>query len=129
MNGRVALVTGAARGIGSGIARELARAGADVAIADISGDAEVAAAAAAVAEEVRGLGRQALTVACDVSDESQCVAMVEQTIAGLGGLDVVVCNAGIAGIGYVVVTRVKHVEDLVFEEDLPPWEAFQEAKL
>ena len=37
--------------------------------------------------------------------------------------------AGIAGIGYVAVTRVKHVEDLVFEEDLPPWEAFQEAKL
>ena len=37
--------------------------------------------------------------------------------------------AGITGIGYVAVTRVKHVEHIVFEEDLPAWEAFQEAKL
>jgi meso-butanediol dehydrogenase/(S,S)-butanediol dehydrogenase/diacetyl reductase len=110
LNGRVALVTGAARGIGSGIARELARAGADVAIADIGGDAEVAAAAAAVADEVRGFGRQALTVECDVSDESQCVAMVEQTVDGLGGVDVVVCNAGIAGIGKLEETSAAQWE-------------------
>ena len=36
--------------------------------------------------------------------------------------------AAIAGIGYVAITRVKHIEDIVFEEDLPSWDAFQEAK-
>ena len=36
--------------------------------------------------------------------------------------------AAIAGIGYVAITRVKHIEHIVFEEDLPSWEAFQEAK-
>ena len=89
-------MTGAARGIGRGIALSLAEAGADVAIADL-GIPEVAAEAAQTAEAVRALGRRALTLACDVSRYADCEALVARVLGALGGLDIVVCNAGVIG--------------------------------
>ncbi len=91
LTGAVARVTGAGRGIGRGIALALAGAGADVAVNDFA-DEE---ACAAVAAEVEALGRRALVVMADVSDEEQVNGMVERVEKELGPLSVVVNNAGI----------------------------------
>ncbi|MFL6136921.1 MAG: SDR family NAD(P)-dependent oxidoreductase [Frankiaceae bacterium] len=89
LTGKKALVTGASRGIGRAIALGLAGAGADVALA-----ARDETALAAVAEEVRALGREALVVPCDVTDRDRVLAMVDEALRALGQLDVVVNNAG-----------------------------------
>jgi 3-oxoacyl-[acyl-carrier protein] reductase len=112
LSGRVALVTGGSRGLGRADALALARAGADVVIADIQlesdegADAERYGALAKVAraqgmvytestvEEIRGLGRQALAVKCDVTDRDQVDAAIARTAAGLGPVDILVNNAG-----------------------------------
>ncbi len=90
LQGQVALVTGAGRGIGRAIALRLAEAGAAVAISDMEADT-----AESVAVEVRGAGGTALAVAADVSDEAAVKSMVRACTDELGGLDVVVNNAGI----------------------------------
>jgi NAD(P)-dependent dehydrogenase (short-subunit alcohol dehydrogenase family) len=90
--GRVALVTGAATGIGRDVALAFARAGLDVAVLDR--DAERGE---KTAEEIRGLGRRALFVACDVADEEQVVAAHKRVVDELGSIDAAVNNAGIEG--------------------------------
>lgn len=94
LSGKIALVTGARRGIGRGISLELAREGADVAINDVTDPAQ----AESVAEEVRSLGRRALVVMADVSQPDQVTAMVGRVVAELGGLDILVNNAGVESI-------------------------------
>jgi 3-oxoacyl-[acyl-carrier protein] reductase len=112
LSGRVALVTGGSRGLGRADALTLARAGADVAIADIqvesdSGeDAErygpLAQAARAqglvyseqTVEEIRGLGRRALAARCDVTDREQVAETVRRVGDELGPVDILVNNAG-----------------------------------
>ncbi len=91
LRGRIALVTGAGSGIGKEIARAFAVEGADVAVNDIRKDA-----AAAVAEEIRGLGRRSLALPADVSDSVEVTALFEELEAELGSLDILVNNAGIA---------------------------------
>ena len=91
LKGKVAIVTGAGRGIGKGIATAFAEAGADVACVDQNAES-----AHAVAEEVRGTGRRALAVACDVRDEDQVAGMVESTRDHFGRIDILVNNAGSA---------------------------------
>lgn len=90
LKGKVALVTGSGRGIGRAIALRLADAGAAVAVSDME-----AATAESVAVEIRDGGGTALAVAADVSDEAGVKSMVRACIDELGGLDVVVNNAGI----------------------------------
>ncbi len=112
LSGRVALVTGGSRGLGRADALALARAGADVVIADIqiesdeSGDAEsfgplaqVARAQGLVyseqtAHEIGELGRRALALKCDVTDRTQVDATVARAVSELGSLDILVNNAG-----------------------------------
>jgi NAD(P)-dependent dehydrogenase (short-subunit alcohol dehydrogenase family) len=89
LSGRVAVVTGGNRGIGLGIARGLAQAGAALAI--WARDAERNEAAA---KELEGLGARVLALPCDVCDEGQIARAVEQTVAALGRIDVGVANAG-----------------------------------
>jgi len=89
LDGRVALVTGGNRGIGKGCVLELARRGADVAL-NYRRHAEEAE---DVASQVRALGRRALVLPGDVAERAACQRMVEQTVAELGRLDVVVANA------------------------------------
>jgi meso-butanediol dehydrogenase/(S,S)-butanediol dehydrogenase/diacetyl reductase len=109
---RVALVTGGGRGIGRGIALALAREGADVAIAEVDRvasdaqhyrDAAVSGYEAAVrtADEIRATGRRAEAIRADVTQWSQVKAMVDETVEKLGGLDVLVCNAGVVHISPV----------------------------
>jgi 3-oxoacyl-[acyl-carrier protein] reductase len=92
MTGRVALVTGASRGIGAAIARALAEAGADVAI----NYRDRAAEADAVAAQLTALGRRAITVAADVSERAAVAAMVRTTEDKLGPIDILINNAGVA---------------------------------
>ena len=91
LRGKVALATGATRGIGRAIAEEMARHGAAVAISSNEGE-ECAARAAALREE----GCDAIGVACDVTSREQLEALVARTLDAFGKIDVLVCNAGVA---------------------------------
>jgi 3-oxoacyl-[acyl-carrier protein] reductase len=111
LTGRVALVTGGSRGLGRADALTLARAGADVVIADILVESDdsaaeeygpLAQAAAAgglvqteaTAAEIEAMGRRSLALKCDVTDSGQVAAAVERSVAELGSLDILVNNAG-----------------------------------
>jgi 2-dehydro-3-deoxy-D-gluconate 5-dehydrogenase len=89
LRGKVALVTGGNGGIGLGIARGLAQAGADVAIAARNLDKSQSA-----ASQLQQLGTRAIAVQVDVTDARQVQLMVEQTTRALGGVDILVANAG-----------------------------------
>lgn len=91
MNGRVALVTGGARGIGRAIALKLASLGADVAVLD-AGALDTTEQTAA---EIRALGVKACALRCDITDADQVAAAVKQVKDELGGVDILVNNAGI----------------------------------
>jgi 3-oxoacyl-[acyl-carrier protein] reductase len=93
LDGKVAVVTGGARGIGGEIATALAAEGADVVIADVL-DAEVAA---PVLSSVAESGRRSLLLQTDVSDERQVRAMVDAALAEFGRIDILVNNAGVVG--------------------------------
>ena len=94
LQGRRALVTGAGTGIGRAIARALAVAGARVAVTDLDG-----AAAQRVAREI---DERAVSYALDVTRPGQSVEVMEQAAQSLGGLDIVVANAGISSMACVV---------------------------
>lgn len=90
LDGKVAIVTGGARGIGGEIATAFAAEGADVVIADVLG-AEVAA---PVLSSIAESGRRSLLVQTDVSDERQVRAMVDAALAEFGPIDILVNDAG-----------------------------------
>ena len=92
LQNRVALVTGASRGIGAGIAVALARAGADVAV----NYRERAEAAKAVCSEITAMGRRAITVQADVSVSAEVKRMVADVEQPLGRIDILINNAAVA---------------------------------
>lgn len=94
LQGRKAIVTGGAAGIGRSIALAFADEGADVVIADVQ-----PAKAEAVAGLIREKGRNAAALACDVGDSAAVDAMVAAAVDALGGLDILVNNAGIIAPG------------------------------
>ena len=112
LKNRVALVTGSAQGIGAGIARVLARAGADVVVCDIQAEGGQATAA-----EVAEIGSRSLFVLADISDPVAVSAMMDQVAAEFGHLDILVNNAAIE--------YFRSIEDTTIDE----WDRTQEVDL
>ena len=96
--GKVALVTGAGKGIGKEIALELARGGAKCVI----NYASSAAGAESVAEEIRAMGSEAMTYKCDVSDADAVQKMITDVMEQYGRIDILVNNAGITKDGLML---------------------------
>jgi len=99
LEGQVAVVTGASRGIGRAIAIDFARAGADVVVSARSSESAPSKLPGTIeqtAREVEAEGRRALAVPTDVTDEAQVGALAERTLAAFGRIDILVNNAGIS---------------------------------
>jgi 3-oxoacyl-[acyl-carrier protein] reductase len=112
LSGRVAFVTGGSRGLGRADALTLARAGADVVIADLLVESELTeetdsygplatvartqglVGTESAAEEIRAMGRRSFAVRCDVTDRDQVAAAVAKTVEELGSVDILINNAG-----------------------------------
>ena len=90
LDGKVALITGAASGIGKAIAELYAKQGAKVAICDINQQA-----ADATAAEIKAAGGQAIGIAMDVTDEAAVDAGTDKVVAAFGALDILISNAGV----------------------------------
>ena len=99
LNGKTALVTGGARGIGAAICKKLASLGADIAIVDLTVTEQAQALEAEIAAEY---GVKAKAYACNVGDAEQCKATVKQVIADLGNVTILVNNAGITRDGLIL---------------------------
>jgi NAD(P)-dependent dehydrogenase (short-subunit alcohol dehydrogenase family) len=111
LNGKVALVTGAARGIGYETARQLHLRGASVTVLDID--------AAEAREAAERIGPRAIGLATDVTDHSAVMQSVAETVERFGGLDIVVANAGIAQKQMATVRGIGVEEwERVFEVDM-----------
>src|SRR5689334_4187060 len=109
LHNRVAIVTGASRGIGKALAIRLAQEGADVVIAAKSEQSsdKLPGSIYETAEAVRALGRRALAVPTDVRSEDAVRTMVERTVSELGRIDILINNAGAIWIQPVLATPPK----------------------
>lgn len=111
LNGKVALVTGAARGIGYECARQMHMRGASVAVVDL--DPEQAR------EAAERIGERAIGIGADVTDQAAMMAAVAETVERFGGLDVAVANAGIAPVHLATIRGIGGEEwERVFEVDM-----------
>jgi NAD(P)-dependent dehydrogenase (short-subunit alcohol dehydrogenase family) len=109
VEGKVAVVTGAAAGLGRAHALTLAREGADVAVVDICHDQPLSPVAAGTAgaldglvQEIRALGRRAIAIGCDVSKADEVGQMVKTVIDEFGKIDILVNNAGVVSMAQLV---------------------------
>jgi NAD(P)-dependent dehydrogenase (short-subunit alcohol dehydrogenase family) len=111
LNGKVALVTGAARGIGFETARAIHNRGASVAVLDLDADQ--------AREAAERIGERAIGIGADVTDHGAMMAAVAETVERFGGLDVAVANAGIAQSQVATVRGIGTEEwERVFEVDM-----------
>jgi NAD(P)-dependent dehydrogenase (short-subunit alcohol dehydrogenase family) len=111
LNGKVALVTGAARGIGFETARQMHLRGASVAVLDLSAEE--------AREAAERIGARAIGLGADVTDQNAMFAAVGEVVEKLGGLDVAVANAGIAQKQFATARAISGEEwERVFEVDL-----------
>jgi NAD(P)-dependent dehydrogenase (short-subunit alcohol dehydrogenase family) len=111
LNGKVALVTGGARGIGFETARQMHMRGASVAVLDLNADE--------AREAAERIGPRAIGIGADVTDQNAMFAAVAEVVGKFGGLDVAVANAGIAQKQFATVRSISGEEwERVFEVDL-----------
>jgi NAD(P)-dependent dehydrogenase (short-subunit alcohol dehydrogenase family) len=111
LNGKVALVTGAARGIGFETARQMHLRGASVAVLDLSAEE--------AREAAERIGARAIGIGADVTDQGAMLAAVAEVVEKLGGVDVAVANAGIAQKQFATARGISGEEwERVFEVDL-----------
>ena len=129
LQGKTAIVTGAARGIGKGIALTLADAGADVVVTDVLPEIDQTSA------EIREKGRRSLAIPTDVRRTKEVDAMVEATIAEFGKVDILVANAGVDikkplilvdGKAPLETRATPHFDSPLLEEE---WEAMLDINL
>ncbi|HEY0074660.1 MAG TPA: 3-oxoacyl-[acyl-carrier-protein] reductase [Abditibacteriaceae bacterium] len=106
LENKVAFITGARRGIGRAIALKYAQNGADCVLLARSAPDELA-------EEIRSLGRRAVALACDVSDNDQVEAAVKQSMGEFGKIDVLVNNAGIAQDGLLIRMKLEQWQNVI----------------
>jgi NAD(P)-dependent dehydrogenase (short-subunit alcohol dehydrogenase family) len=99
LSGRKALITGGGGRFGRAIAKMMAAAGADVALADLADEPDQAERLEAGVAEVRQLGRRAAVIHTDVRWAAECERMAESAIAALGSIDILVANAGLCSFG------------------------------
>lgn len=109
LNGKVALVTGASRGIGRAIAITLAEAGADVAV-NYAGSEK---AAQEVVEKIEALGRKAIKLQADVSSMTAAEELVKQTIGHFGKIDILVNNAGITRDNLIMRMKEEEFDQVI----------------
>ncbi len=109
LNGKVALVTGASRGIGRTIAIELAKAGAKVAV-NYSGSEQKAN---EVVDEIKALGQEAFAIQANVSDADSVTNMVKEVISTFGSLDILVNNAGITRDNLLMRMKEEEWDDVI----------------
>jgi NAD(P)-dependent dehydrogenase (short-subunit alcohol dehydrogenase family) len=108
LDGKVAFVAGASRGIGATVATALAAAGAAVAVAARSEQqGKLPGTIGSVADDINAAGGRALPVACDVTSEESVNAAVETAVAEFGGIDILVANAGVLWLGPIESTPLK----------------------
>lgn len=109
LEGKVAIVTGASRGIGRAVALALAEAGADV-VVNYAGSADKAN---EVVEKIRSLGRQAIAYQCNVADSDSVQGMVNDTISQFGKVDILVNNAGITRDNLLMRMKENEWDDVI----------------
>ena len=109
LEGKTVLVTGASRGIGKEIALYLAKAGANVAV-NYAGNAELAE---QVAQEIRDLGRDSITIQANVADRADVERMVKETVDHFGSLHILVNNAGITRDNLIMRMKEEDWDDVV----------------
>lgn len=107
--GKLALVTGASRGIGAGIALELAERGADVAITYIRSTDK----AAEIVRQIEAKGRRAIAIQADSGDPAAVRRSVDETVAYLGGIDILVNNVGISRSGPLEEMELSVIDDVL----------------
>ncbi|MCL2322759.1 MAG: SDR family oxidoreductase [Oscillospiraceae bacterium] len=108
LKGKVITITGAAKGIGKAAAIKLAEAGADIAVSDIDFEN-----VKAVAEEIKSFGVRSLAMKCNVSDPKEVNKMVDDTVRGLGKLDIMVNNAGVNYTKFFMLTTLEEFRRMI----------------
>lgn len=114
LEGKVAIVTGGGRGIGEGIVHCLAEEGADVAVVDINGDDTKK-----VADEVKSMGRKALAIVADLTDDDKVEKTVQETVDFFGKVDILANNVG--GAGGETGRLMREYRTQLGDESLPPY--------
>ncbi|MFB7302161.1 3-oxoacyl-[acyl-carrier-protein] reductase [Heyndrickxia sporothermodurans] len=109
LEGKVALVTGASRGIGREIALELAREGANVIVNYAGSEAR----ANEVVEEIKALGREAKAIQCNVANNDEVQGMIKETIGLFGKIDILVNNAGITRDNLIMRMKEDEWDDVI----------------